>query len=275
METITTQFWQEIAEADNPFAAAQCRCAGFDVYGDMLPNAGWIEYLYLLFQGNPPNSRQAQLLNALAVALANPGPRDLSVQAAMSAAAGGSHQAAALMSALAVGAGSFGGARELLEAMKFWHRAGTDLNKWKALISHSPPTNAVAVAVEKVWLPMEHPPGFDAYARNCNTPVRQTLDHLASLNCGEHLIWLQQQRTNLETLVNHPLSLTGVAAAAFTDLDFDPEQGEMLYLLLRLPGAAAHAVEQTRLGWRNYPFHGAELTVTNDPANPDARSHTP
>jgi citrate synthase len=32
----------------------------------------------------------------------------------------------------------------------------------------------------------------------------------------------------------------------------------MLYLLLRLPGAAAHALEQKQLGFKRFPFfHGA------------------
>ena len=39
----------------------------------------------------------------------------------------------------------------------------------------------------------------------------------------------------------------------------------MLFLLLRLPGAAVHALEQKKLGWRKYPFFGDGLTLTNDP----------
>jgi len=39
----------------------------------------------------------------------------------------------------------------------------------------------------------------------------------------------------------------------------------MLFLLLRLPGAAAHALEQKEHGWRKYPFFGDGLTLTDDP----------
>jgi len=39
----------------------------------------------------------------------------------------------------------------------------------------------------------------------------------------------------------------------------------MLFLLLRLPGAAVHSLEQKKLGWRKYPFFGDGLTLTNDP----------
>ena len=39
----------------------------------------------------------------------------------------------------------------------------------------------------------------------------------------------------------------------------------MLYLMLRLPGAAVHALEQEKLGWRRYPFFNDGLKLTNDP----------
>ncbi|PCJ84640.1 MAG: citryl-CoA lyase, partial [Thiotrichaceae bacterium] len=75
-EQITTNIWREEAEPDNPFAAAKSYCAGFDVYGDLLGKISLIEYLWLLFKLEPPSKEQARMLEGLAVALANPGPRD-------------------------------------------------------------------------------------------------------------------------------------------------------------------------------------------------------
>ena len=71
--------------------------------------------------------------------------------------------------------------------------------------------------------------------------------------------WLQSNLPSLEQAAGHPLSLIGVAAAAFADLGMSPEQGEMLFLLLRLPGAAAHALEQRALGHKRFPFYEIEL----------------
>ena len=68
-ETITTKIWNEVPEDDNPFAARVCYCSGFDVYGDLLGKASYIEYLYLLFKLEPPSQNQAKLLEGLAVAL--------------------------------------------------------------------------------------------------------------------------------------------------------------------------------------------------------------
>ncbi|NIX36083.1 MAG: citryl-CoA lyase, partial [Nitrospinaceae bacterium] len=54
-------------------------------------------------------------------------------------------------------------------------------------------------------------------------------------------------------------------SAAFTDLAFEPEQAEMLFLLLRLPGAAAHALEQRHVGHKRYPFFKDGLKLQNHP----------
>src|SRR4030067_2468036 len=105
METIHTRIWQEEAEPDNAFAAASCHCHGYDVYGDLLVNASWIEYLFLLFRGEAPTPEQARLLEGLAIALANPGPRDAAVHATMCGGGGVFTSASCLMAALAAGAG--------------------------------------------------------------------------------------------------------------------------------------------------------------------------
>ena len=92
-EVIHSKIWQETPEPDNPFAAQTCYCSGFDVYGDLLGKISWVEYLYLLFKLEPPTKEQAKLLEGIAVAIANPGPRDLSVRAAMNGGVGGSTSA--------------------------------------------------------------------------------------------------------------------------------------------------------------------------------------
>ncbi|TQV85699.1 citryl-CoA lyase [Exilibacterium tricleocarpae] len=262
-ETIRSSFWHEQAEPDNPFAAAVCRCAGFDVYGDLLGKASWIEYLYLLFQGEQPDAAQTKLLNGLAVAIANPGPRDYSVHAAMAAGAGGSTLASNLMAALAVGAGRLGGAREVCEAMGLWEQCGRDLNTWQRALEQY--RNARQTVTADIWPAAQHPPGFDPRGISCPTPIRQTLTQLADNNVAIHLQWLQEHRSDMEAAAALPLAISGVAAAAFMDLGFDHQQGEMLYLLLRLPGAAAHALDQHGQSRRTFPFFRNGINLQNDP----------
>jgi citrate synthase len=257
-ELIHTRIWQEEPEPDNPFAASTCHCHGYDVYGDLLANASLIEYLFLLFRGEAPTPAQARLLEGLALALANPGPRDPAVHAAMCGGVGGSTAASCLMAALAVGAGASGGAREVRLALEGWLDRGTDLSAWQ--------TGLAACQGEDpadVWPGPGHPAGFDPHGVRCAGPVLQTLAHLAGMSPGPSLPWLKANRLPLEAAAGLPLAMSGVAAAALHDLGFAPAQGEMLHLLLRLPGAAAHALEQREYGHKKFPFFRVELE--NDP----------
>lgn len=257
-ETIHTKIWLEEEETDNPFATKAAYCHGYDVYGEMLGKAKWVEMLYLLFKGEVPTQQQAQLLEALAVALANPGPRDQSIHAAMCGGVGGSTAAACLTAALAVGAGHLSGGREVFLAIDAWNECGTHIEKWKAHIVKKPDETV------SIWPIPEHPSGFDPHGISTTTIVKQTLACLARLSPGEKLPWLESKREQLESTAGLPLALSGVAAAALADLGFTKEEGEMLHLMLRLPGAAAHALEQWQYSHKNFPFFSSEME--NDPA---------
>jgi citrate synthase len=250
---IRTHIWREEPEPDNAFATRAAYCRGYDVYGEMLGHARWVDMLFLLFQKEAPTKSQADMLEALAVALANPGPRDASVHAAMCGGVCGSTAAASLMAALAVGAGQLSGGREVFLAMEGWAECGTDFDAWSKRLAGLPEVPG------SIWPTPEHAPGFDPHGVCTATSVKQTLSCLVRFKVGSHLPWLQNNLAALEGVVSCPLALSGVAAAAFSDLGFTPAQGEMLHLLLRLPGAAAHALEQRPLGYKKFPFGTVEL----------------
>lgn len=263
---IHTRIWQEEPEADNPFAARAAYCHGYDVYGQMLGRAGWADMVYLLFRGEAPNRAQARLLDTLAVALANPGPRDPAVHAAMCGGVGGSPAAASLIAALGVGAGTSGGARDVYLAMTHWAACGDDPADWLAVWLQciaQPPARP-----DEAWPAPGHAAGFDPNGVSTPTTVLQALHTMAEIGAGPRLAWLCEHRARLEATARLPLSLAGVAAAALADLGLDANQGEMLHLLLRLPGAAAHALEQAGHGFKNFPFYPVELL--DDPQNRSA-----
>lgn len=257
-DIIYSRLWEEEAADDDPFTAQACYCSGYDVYRDVLEQATYPEYLYLLFRGERPSPQFARALEIVAIAIANPGPRDPSVHAAMCAGVGGSPGAAALMAALAVGAGVSGGAREVFRCMQLWAECGSSPQAWQRELA-APQTGKKM----EVWPAAEHPPGFAPYAKCCAAPVRQTLAALAPYLDDGNIAWLQQHRETLEKASGRPLAMTGVIAAALTDLGFGPAAGEMLTLLLRLPGAAAHALEQGENGFRRFPFFS--IDIANDP----------
>jgi len=254
VENIPTKIWQDNPSPDNPFVTETSICHGYDVYGDLLENASFIDYLFLLFMGEAPTQAQKNLLESLAVALANPGPRDHSVRAAMNGGAGGSSNAACLIAALGVGAGNLGGGHEVSIAMKIWQICGCDISKWEESLVNPPEDDR-----EDVWNLIEHAPGFDPNAQSCSKPVLQTLEYLKQFDVGTALNWLSENRIFLESITDSSLAMSGVAAAAIHDLGLNDDQGEMLYLLLRLPGATVHAVERRQYGWRQYPFFGDKL----------------
>lgn len=255
---IQTRLWREEAEPADPFTAAAAYCHGYDVYGEMLGRARWADMIHLLLRGEAPAPNQSRLLDALAVALANPGPRDPMIHAAMCGGVGGSTAASMLMAALAVGAGQLGGGREVMLAMTRWQACGTDLTAWEAHLRNPP------VAKASTWPEAEHPAGFSPHGAVTATPVKQTLACLAGLAAGPELPWLAGRRESLEAIAGRPLSLSGVAAAAYIELGLSPAQGEMLHLLLRLPGAAVHALEQQELGFKKFPFYANELQLDSE-----------
>jgi citrate synthase len=248
-----SRIWLEEPEADNPFATRAAYCHGYDVYGEMLGRSGWADMLFLLFRGEAPSRMQKSALEILAVALANPGPRDASVHAAMCGGVGGSSAAASLMAALAVGAGSSGGAREVALSMEAWLACGTDMVAWREHLK------APLAGTSLLWPTLQHPAGFDPHGTSTTTPVKQTLARLAELDAGSRSAWLHAHLSEMEEASSRPLSMSGVAAAALGDLGFDPREGEMIFLLLRLPGAAAHALEQGALGHKRFPFYEIRL----------------
>ncbi len=262
-QPIHTRIWHEEAEPDNPFATHAAYCRGYDVFGEMVGNARWVEMLFLLLRDELPSSMAVDMLEALAVALANPGPRDASIHAAMCGGVAGSTAAASLMAALSVGAGRYGGGREVFDAMTMWQACGNDLASWSAY------AGAAHSHKMEIWPEREHLPGFDPHGVSTPLVVRQLLDKLVLIGATARLSWLAKHRQEIEKAAGLPLAISGVAATALADLGFTPKEGEMLYLLLRLPGAAAHALEQEAIGYKQFPFYPVELE--DDPARKEVQ----
>ena len=257
-----SNFWEEVAEDDNPFATKEAYCHGYNVYEDILQKATWFEYLYLMFKGEKPTEIQAKLLEKLAIALANPGPREASVRAAMNGGVGGSTHAASLMAALAIGAGQYGGAQEVSVCVSLWNKNGFDFDKWNHCLLC--PNEHYQ---EDIWLPFEHAPGFDPNGIAFSSVSAGILNALSSLSEDGALAWLSQNKEKLEAEMGYPLSLSGIAAAAFYDLGFDEKAAAYLYLIFRLPGAAVHAIEQEGMGWKKFPFFAENIVLKNDPGS--------
>ncbi len=258
-----TKIWFEEPEDNNPFSAKNSYVHGYNLYEDVLPNSSWSEYIYLLFKSELPSPQQSQLLEKIAISIANPGLRDNSIRAAMNAGVGGSTAASSLISALGVGAGQYAGAQEIYRLVSHWQDAKQNLPAWKDFTQNP---NQKFQRVE-LWDPIEHPPGFEPNASSCCKTVIDALTFLSSISPNGNLRWLEKNRKQLEKYAKYPLSMSGVIATALYDLGFTSKESEMLFLILRLPGAAVHALEQEKFGWKAFPFFGNETILTDDPKN--------
>ncbi len=254
MQAIHTKIWLEEPENENPYATKAAYCHGYNVYDDMLGNCRWVEMLFLLLKGEAPTQQQADLLEHLAIVLANAGPRDAAIHAAMCAGVGKSVAASSLMAALAVGAGQYSGAREVYLIMELWNKLGTDESQWKNFLLNPSSSDIVST-----WPDIEHIPGFDPHGNVTPMSIMTILNKLPIDAYTPHLQWLIYNRVFLEKQSTKPITITMIAATTFIDLGLTLDEGEMLMLLLRLPGAAAHSLEQKKYGHKKFPFYSIEL----------------
>lgn len=233
---IRSRIWSEQADPRSPFLGREVRICGFDYYGELLGRADPVDMLWLLFCGEAPDPAHKRLLCDLAVLLADPGPREASVHAAMCGGIGGSRPGASLMAALAVADGDAGGRGELLRALRAFGRAEGEL--------------AAALAAEAdacgTW------PGFTAASPHASDGVLQALAALCRSPLAEALHQLATLVADIDG--QRGAGPLAVAAAAFHDLGLDAPRAGALFLLLRLPGALAHALEQHGRRHMDFPF---------------------
>lgn len=256
-----TAIWRDEASPDNAFLAQKSYCHGYDVYGEMLGQASFSEYILTLFLGHKPEPDQLYLFDCMAVAIANSGPRDLAIRAAMNSGVGGAPAAANLMSFLAVASGNYQGSHELQQLVSWFVRFDLDYDKW-IIALNAPNTER---SREDIWEKFEHPPGFLPHAQQAS---KNTLDFLALRglwNKYPAISWLKQNLENFENTLGMALGMNFVVAACFYHLGFSPDKAELCSLMLRLPGAAVHSLEAKQQGWKQFPFFGQQIELRNDP----------
>jgi citrate synthase len=252
---ISTAIWQELPAPDGSgLITGEARCHGYDVYGDLLKQVTWAQMVFLMFRGELPTSAQLAVFEMLAVALANPGPREPSVTAAMASGVVRTPPATWLVAALSTGSGRAGGARDLRECMEALETRGLDVQAWHTSLRSRP--------ADSIWPACDHPAGFASAGPLVGPLVAKTLVALHGCALAEKmpapaLDWLMSEGVALTQAAapfGWAISFPLVSACALSDLGFSAEEGELLYLMLRMPGAAAHASEQSQRSFLQYPF---------------------
>ncbi len=255
-ERISTRIWQEEPASHNPYLAEHCRCHGYDLL-ELMAHCRFSEVLFLLLKGELPSEDELQLLEALMVALINPGPRHPATRAAMNAGVGKTYPQHILPIALSILGGEHLGGSEVERSMRFLAKhLGKD------------PEGVLEDTLKKAVRPKEGDwhivPGFGSRFGGIDPMPQKIARHLVDLpGGGRALAWGDALAKAL-----HPHDMgwltTGVAAAAFVDLGFLPRMGSGLFQIICAPGLLAHGLEMAPRPITAMPFLDDERYVIEE-----------
>ena len=233
-----TRIWAEQPSSDNPYIATSALCHGYDVF-ELMEKRSFVDVFYLLFRGDLPSVAEAQLLQTLMIALINPGPRHPATRAAMSVGVGKTNPLHILPIASAVLGGEYQGGGEIENAMRFLRKyQKTNPADWQYTATE------VDASEESADENSASPtPGFGKRHGGIDLMAAGIAERLLKLDAaGTALTWGDEFAKNL-TPSGSGWLITGVAAAVFADLGFQPKAGGALFQLLGAPGLVAHGLE--------------------------------
>jgi len=253
-ESIRTSITYEHCSSENPFVAKKTLWHGYDAE-KLAVGYGWTEMLFLLSQGELPSDTQNQQLNTLMTFLANPGPRDAAVRAAMNCGVGKTPLPTILTTGLTVRGGMADGAMHVEAAMRLLRGGFSEAE-------NSPPEQLIddyrtfqAEHRDDEIVPWpEVPPGFGLHYGGRDLRAEKLL----AITEEQHDKYLRWARfIEMQLAMEHEpqyLTLPGVTAAILCDLGFSAEHGAGVYMIAGSAGILAHGVEQLPRNWNEYPF---------------------
>lgn len=244
-QKITTKIWEEVP-GDNPYIAIDARCHGYSI-ADLAEKCSYVEVLYLLFRGELPSRLETELLEKLMVFLINPGPRHPATRAAMNAGIGKTDPEHVLPIGLTILGGTHLGGGEVEPAMRFLRKH-----------ARRPAEQAVEELLQKSTRPDEGDwhiaPGFGSRFGSIDIMPCKMAESLADQNEDLKLLNWGCEFSRLLAPYNMGWLSTGVAAAVFADLGFQPRLGAGVFQLLNAPGLLAHGMEQANKPITAMPF---------------------
>ncbi len=247
---ISTRIWKEIPDDSNPYIAAAVKCHGYDVL-EMMGARSFIDILYLMFKGDLPNKNEAELLEKLMIALINPGPRHPAVRAAMYSAVSKTQVSHILPIGLNILSGLYLGAGNIDHCMRFFRK---HIKLDPQMIAEK-----FLLEIRQDETELGHvAPGFGSEFGGIDKFTMKIANQLlATEAAGEALHWGQAFSKQLITN-NAGWLKTGIAAAVFTDLGFQPRAGIGLFQLISAPGILAHGLEMANKPLTSMPFPNDE-----------------
>jgi len=253
-----TRIWQEQPSEDNPYIAASALCHGYDLF-ELMEKRSFVDVFYLLFRGELPSAAEAKILQYLMIALINPGPRHPATRAAMNVGIGKTEPLHILPIASAVLGGSYMGGGEIEEAMRFLRKQqNTNADIFVQTLSQESSSQNYS---QNIADDNSLTPGFGTRNGGIEIMAVELANRLLALEgAGKALQWGCALNEHLRARGQGWL-LTGVAAAIFSDLGFQPRAGGCLFQLLGAPGLVAHGLELANKPITAMPFVSDENYV--------------
>ena len=245
-----TRIWYEEPSNDNPYIAENNFCHGYDIL-ELAKKRSFVDTLYLLFRGELPSKENSKILEYLMIALINPGPRHPATQAAMNAGVGKTDPAHILPIGLTIMGGEHSGASEIEPSMRFLRK-----NRKK-------PVNEVVEMLleEKVSDNNFSIPGFGSKFGSIEILPQKFVDQILQLNADQQTLNWANEFSKKMNEFNVGWLPTGLAAAVFSDLGFQPRASIGIFQLLSAPGLLAHGMELANKPVTAMPFISDENYV--------------
>ncbi len=205
---------------------------------EMMGRVSFSEAIYLLFTGELPPPAIGRILSAVLVSCIDHGVTPPSTVAARNVASTGAPLGQCVAAGISgfgpLHGGDVGACMRLLDAALAQVRTGTRMDE------------AARQVVNSRADPEEPPPGF-GHRYHTRDPRAPRLLQMA-MECeveGEHVRMLRAfERALQERPPGHMVNVDGAIAAVCADLGFDPDMGNALFLIARVPGLIAHAHEE-------------------------------
>lgn len=244
-EKVSTFITEEVPSASNPYVTETQRIYGYDLE-QLLRNKSFVDVIFLLLCGELPSSEDSHLLDKLAVALCNPGPRHPATRSAMIAGVSKTRAGHILPLALLGLSGSSDGSIEVESAMGYISQNAGEAAECVGI--------KLCDAYVKCVGDSNIAPGFSSTFGAPDPLVLSLANNLNNLSSNRYFLSWSLGLSDALTPINMGINRVGMAAAIFLDLNIPPREAGCLYQLLMAPGLLAHGLEQTHKPITSLPF---------------------
>ncbi len=253
-EKLETKIWREMGSEDNAYIPQSALCHGYDLV-ELMQKKNFSDVFYLLFRGELPSQEQSELLGALMIALVNPGPRHHATRAAMNAAVGKTNPLHILPIGISVLGGEHMGGGIIDKSIRFLRKSkNIDPVIYAKEVVEELKNIEVAASDNQEAYWANKMPGFGRFYGGIDLLTEKIAVELSLMPAaGTALKWGVSFHRGIKDAGVGWLS-TGIAAAVFSDLGFQPKAGGVLFQLLGAPGLAAHGLELANKPLTSMPY---------------------